>query len=208
MVKISVALAVPALAVVASCSSASSSAAPAGTQVSSRASESTAAGPSSASVSASAAESATAGDPASGSPTAVDAGAPGAGCEALAAATVSGIVGFTVGPPKTGGADPVILCTYTGKPTGMVLIRKQTGVDPAAFTGDRDATESIGEKTADAPGIGDTAYSSLTGSGELLTSTVVTMHGSNEVLVSLSGPKSSVAMAGALAKAALQAYGF
>ena len=121
---------------------------------------------------------------------------------------MSAIVGFPVGAPKTGGADPVILCTYTGTAGGTVLIRKQTGVDAATFKGDREAMDGVGEKTTDVPGVGDTAYSGMVGSGDFVTSTVVALHGTNELLASINGPKTSVPVAAAIVKAALQAYGF
>ena len=133
----------------------------------------------------------------------------GAGCEALTAATVSAAAGFAVSPAVAGGAAPVFLCTYKAtNGTGLVLIRKQTGVEDAIFQGDRAAMNGTGEPTTDLPGIGDKAYSSVIGKGDFTTSTVVTLHGKNEILVSINGPKTDVHVAGAVALAALQAFGF
>ena len=200
MPKAFIALAVPAIVLLAACSSAASSAST--QKAAGSASSSTAAAPAT-----SAADGATT-SPATTSPATADAGKVGAGCESLSGAAVTAIVGFPVSAPKTGGSDPVILCTYTGTPVGTVLIRKQTGVDAATFKGDREAMDGVGEKTTDMPGVGDTAYSATIGSGEFVTSTVVALHGTNEVLASINGPKTSVPVAAAVVKAAIQAYGF
>ncbi|HXR22784.1 MAG TPA: hypothetical protein VN786_09530 [Acidimicrobiales bacterium] len=73
-------------------------------------------------------------------------------------------------------------------PAISVLVRFQTGEDRAEFDAARRQFDRRGEHSVSRSGFGQSAYSVVLGSGKTMTSTIVALTGSTELLVTGTGP--------------------
>jgi hypothetical protein len=113
------------------------------------------------------------------------------GCAIVPVATVDSVYGVKVGAPTAVSKPPVTVCTYDSfEPLVSVLVRFQVGETVQEFQAARKQFGSHGQHTTTREGLGQRAYSSVFGSGKTLTSTIVVLAGSTELLISGSGPLS------------------
>jgi hypothetical protein len=113
------------------------------------------------------------------------------GCALVPVATVDSVYGVKVGAPTAVSKPPVTVCTYDSlQPIVSVLVRFQVGENAQQFQAARKQFGSHGLHTTTREGLGQRAYSSVFGYGKNLTSTIVVLTGSTELLISGSGPLS------------------
>jgi hypothetical protein len=104
-----------------------------------------------------------------------------------------GLVGSVYGtkfrPLASETKGQVTVCTYLSTvPVISVLVRFETGVSTADFEAARRQFDRRSEHTVSRPGFGPDAYSVVLGSGKTVTSTIVILKGSTELLVTGTGP--------------------
>ncbi len=107
-------------------------------------------------------------------------------CNIVSAAEVNAALGTAVTAPQVNGTNPLTVCTYSGgTPLKAVIVRFQTGEDPAIFASGKAGFNSNGQATTDVSGYGDEAYSSLLqgAAGTIGVSTLVARKGDVEVLI-------------------------
>lgn len=126
-------------------------------------------------------------------------------CDEVPATTVDVAFNFEVIGPTSTVNGSVTICTYEyAIGPGNVIIRVQSGVDKATFESTRKEFEAHHESITEVRGLGDAAFSTSFGLGQLESSSVVVLKGSSELTVSV-GPGVSAAQVEAFAKALLPA---
>jgi len=102
---------------------------------------------------------------------------------------VGSVYGAKFGPVFSETKGHVTVCSYLGTvPAISVLVRFQTGEDRAEFDAARRQFDRRGEHSVSRSGFGQSAYSVVLGSGKTMTSTIVALTGSTELLVTGTGP--------------------
>ena len=96
--------------------------------------------------------------------------------------------GAKFGPVFSETKGHVTVCITLGTaPVISILVRFQTGEERATFDASRREFDRRGEHTVNRSGFGQSAYSVVLGSGKTMTSTIVTLTGSTELLVTGTG---------------------
>jgi hypothetical protein len=105
-------------------------------------------------------------------------------CKTAPAALLNSVLGVNVGEPDEQTLDTVVVCRYPLR-SGIsnVLVRFQLGESAAMFRAGRDGFDSNGQPTKDVSGVGDEAYSSTIGQGDLTSNTLVARSGPVEILI-------------------------
>jgi hypothetical protein len=117
------------------------------------------------------------------------------GCATVSPSLIKSALGFAVPAPQATPNGSVLVCTYGKLGQGkQVIVRFETGESAAAFAAARKQFDAHGEPTKTFAGLGVPAYSSVLGSGVYLTSTVVALKGSTELLVTAPVPVATVAV--------------
>jgi len=110
-------------------------------------------------------------------------------CGLASPSLVGSVYGAKIGPLLSETKGHVTVCSYVGTvPVISVLVRFQTGEDRADFDASRRQFGRRGEHTVSRSGFGQSAYSVVLGSGKTMTSTIVALTGSTELLVTGTGP--------------------
>jgi hypothetical protein len=110
-------------------------------------------------------------------------------CGLVSPSLVGSVYGAKFGPVFSETKGHVTVCSYAGtESVTSVLVRFQTGEDRADFDASRMQFDRRGEHTVSRSGFGQSAYSVVLGSGKTMTSTLVALTGSTELLVTGTGP--------------------
>ncbi len=110
------------------------------------------------------------------------------GCGLVPASVVGAVYKAPVGPPLAETKGPVTVCNFfSTAPLVSVLVRFEVGESAAQFAATRKQFEQRHDHTVTQPGFGQMAYSVVLGSGKTLTSTIVVLTGSTELLVTGTG---------------------
>jgi hypothetical protein len=110
-------------------------------------------------------------------------------CGLASPSLVGSVYGAKFGPAFSETKGHVTVCSYLGTaPVISVLVRFQTSEGSAAFNAARRQFDRRGEHSVSRPGFGQSAYSVVLGSGKTMTSTIVVLTGSTELLVTGTGP--------------------
>lgn len=117
------------------------------------------------------------------------AAAKGPGCGLAPASVVDGVYGAKLTGPTAQTQGPVTVCSFFSvAPVVSVLVRFEVNETVAMFEAGRKSFTEHKEPTRTVPGLGRMAFSSVLGSGNTLTSTVVVLSGQTELLVTGTGP--------------------
>lgn len=111
-------------------------------------------------------------------------------CSFAPASTVSSTLGMQVGTPeessKQAGGQTVLVCIYrTQTPGGIVTLQSTPGANAAGFAGAKGVAARSGA-TQDVSGVGDQAFASTSGAGDIQTTTLFVRKGS--LLLTLISP--------------------
>lgn len=110
-------------------------------------------------------------------------------CALASPSLVGSVYGAKFGPVFSETKGRVTVCSYVGTVSVIsVLVRFQTGENMADFDASRKQFDRRGEHTVNRSGFGRNAYSVVLGSGKTMTSTIVALTGSTELLVTGTGP--------------------
>jgi hypothetical protein len=110
-------------------------------------------------------------------------------CALASPGLVGSVYGAKFGPVFSETKGHVTVCSYASTMSVIsVLVRFQTGEDRADFDASRRQFDRRGEHTVNRPGFGQSSYSVVLGSGKTVTSTIVALTGSTELLVTGTGP--------------------
>jgi len=109
-------------------------------------------------------------------------------CGLASPSLVGSVYGAKFGPVFSETKGHVTVCSYVRTaPVISVLVRFQTGEDRADFDAARRQFDRRGEHSVSRSGFGQSAYSVVLGSGKTITSTIVALTGSTELLVTGTG---------------------
>ena len=110
-------------------------------------------------------------------------------CTSVPPATVNSALGKNVTKPERVVNGTVTVCTY--KPEsggGQVLIRFESGLSKTSFATVQKSFDGNGQPTQALSGLGDAAFTSTIGTGDVTTNTVVVLKGSSSLLITTNAP--------------------
>lgn len=103
------------------------------------------------------------------------------GCDLVTPEEIKAVLGVTVGKPTVGGSASVTMCTYSGDK--VLLVRIETGMTSASFSGARQNFDAEGEPTTTYTGLGLPAYTSVLAFNKSSLNTLAVLKGGTELLV-------------------------